>query len=200
MCRLFETIRIEDGYSQHLQFHNLRMNRSVQTLLGSKDQFDLNEIIQIPVDLGKGIFKCRVTYSNAIEKVIFEKYQPRKVQSLKLIAADDCNYNFKFEDRSGIDDLLRKKGNCDDILIVKNGLITECSFANIAFLKDNIWFTPSNPLLPGTTRERLLQDKVLVPGDIRPVDLRRFEKARIFNAMLGFDAQNDIRISSIVAE
>ena len=50
-------------------------------------------------------------------------------------------YNYKWEDRSQLDALYAKRENVDDILIVKNGLITDTLYANIAFEKSGQWFT-----------------------------------------------------------
>ena len=63
------------------------------------------------------------------------------------------DYSFKFSNRKAIDDLLKFRNGCDDILIVRNGLITDTSYSNVVFRKDNMYFTPNFPLLNGTKRQ-----------------------------------------------
>ena len=55
----------------------------------------------------------------------------------------------------------------DDILIVKNGLLTDTSIANIALYDGNDWYTPLHPLLKGTKRAELLDKGVLKEKEIK---------------------------------
>ena len=89
-------------------------------------------------------------------------------------------------DRKEIDKLFEKRGKADDILIVKNGFITDTSIANIAFFDGKKWFTPKTCLLRGTTRERLLKEKKIFEKDIRVEDIKRYKKIALLNAMIGF--------------
>jgi 4-amino-4-deoxychorismate lyase len=45
---------------------------------------------------------------------------------------------------------------CDDIIIVRNGFVTDASYANLIFRKGDEWFTPATFLLAGTMRAFLL--------------------------------------------
>jgi 4-amino-4-deoxychorismate lyase len=80
--------------------------------------------------------------------------------------------------------LFTQRQNHDDILIVKNGLITDTSYSNVAFFDGQLWFTPHQPLLPGTARARLLHEGCLQEAKITLTDLHRFEKCSLINAML----------------
>ena len=79
------------------------------------------------------------------------------------------------------------RGDCDDIIIVRKGLLTDTSYANIAFWDGHRWITPAEPLLAGTCRARLLDEGWLVEGAIRSKDLPGFSRIRIFNAMMDQD-------------
>ena len=79
-----------------------------------------------------------------------------------------------------------ERGKADEIIIVRAGKLTDTSIANIALLIDGAWLTPASPLLPGTTRERLLEEKLLVQADITPADLGRCQGFAVCNAMVGF--------------
>ncbi len=73
---------------------------------------------------------------------------------------------------------------CDDILLVKEGLITDTTIANIAFYDGNSWYTPQHPLLKGTKRAQLLDQGLLLEKDLKPEDLSSFIAIRLFNAMI----------------
>ena len=106
---------------------------------------------------------------------------------MKLIYDDDISYKYKSTNRDKINELFVKKGKCDDILIIKGGFITDTSIANIALYKDGIWYTPSNPLLKGTTRERLLDEKKIIQKTIKIQNLKEYSKIALMNAMIDFD-------------
>ncbi|MGB3588105.1 MAG: aminotransferase class IV, partial [Tunicatimonas sp.] len=92
--------------------------------------------------------------------------------------------NHKFADRKLINHLFAQRQGCDDILMVKNGLITDTSYSNVALYDGQQWFTPHQPLLPGTARARLLQDGRLQKAKISPSDLAQFKRCSLINAML----------------
>jgi 4-amino-4-deoxychorismate lyase len=145
----------------------------------------------------KTIFKCRITYAKHIEKIEFLPYQIPTISSLKLVMNDEIDYSYKFSDRSQLNRLYKKRGNCDDILIVKQGFITDTSYANVLFYNGKEWLTPTHPLLRGTQRASLLERDRIRVADIRPEDLKHFEKARIINAMIRFEDELDINILNI---
>ena len=90
-----------------------------------------------------------------------------------------------------------QKGDADDIIIVKNGLITDSSFANLLFFNGLQWLTPAQPLLKGTQRAKLLEQEQVITAEIRTADLSNFIKVRLVNAMLRFEDEVDILIDSI---
>jgi 4-amino-4-deoxychorismate lyase len=90
-----------------------------------------------------------------------------------------------------------KKGLADDVLIVKNGWITDTSFANILFFDGKRWLTPEKPLLKGTQRENLLRQGLIFQANISPASLPDFSKARLINAMIRFEDEIDVKIGRI---
>jgi len=163
------------------------MNRSRQALFGCKDFIDLQQIITIPDDLDENIYKCRVVYDIIIHEIEFLPYQIKPIHTLHLVEANHINYSHKYLDRSSFAPLLHA-APADDILIVKNGLITDTSYANVVFWDGKRWLTPATPLLPGTKRQYLLDIKQIECDRLRPADLHRFTHARLINAMLDLDA------------
>ena len=60
------------------------------------------------------------------------------------------DYAFKYEDRSALMRLTRQKGICDDILITKDGFITDTSYSNVVLENSEGLFVPHTYLLNGT--------------------------------------------------
>jgi 4-amino-4-deoxychorismate lyase len=196
MCRLFETIKISDGKPENLFFHNERLNNSRKLLFGRSDQLKLEDYINVPANAGKGIFRCRVIYSYSVISIEFTPYIPTLIKTLKTVEADSLEYYHKFLDRTALLSLI-DKNVADDILIVRNGLITDTSYSNIVFTDGEKWVTPDTPLLKGTMRAFLLSKGIITEERITINDLSRFSHLRMINAMLGFAAK-DISVSSII--
>lgn len=187
MCRLIETIQIRHGQALHLRYHQARFDEARRQLFGVAESILLEELLQVPDTFQYGIVKCRITYAETIEKIEWEPYMPRVVKSLQLVNADAVSYPFKYADRSAINKLMLQRGSCDDILMVKNGLITDTSYSNVALSDGSRYFTPASPLLAGTCRTRLLEEGRIELADIAPCDLRHFRSAMLINAMLDWE-------------
>jgi 4-amino-4-deoxychorismate lyase len=197
MCLLFESIRLLDGKFQNLEYHSFRLNQSRKTLFNASDKIELSKQIDVPNHNKHGIYKCKVTYGLKIESVTFELYVVRSIQNLMLVEDNTITYNHKFTDRSHLSALFAKRGNYDDILIIKNDFVTDSSFSNIIFFDGTKWVTPSTPLLSGTMRNNLVQNKIITEKDIKITELKHFQKARLINAMLPFHSAIDIPMHTI---
>lgn len=121
----------------------------------------------------------------------------RQIHSLKVVCDDDIEYNYKSTDRSRLNALVEKKGCCDEIVIIKNGLVTDTSFTNIAIYDGTSWLTPKHPLLAGTKRACLLDRGAIKEADITINDLMRAKRLRLFNAMIDF-GEREIPISQVI--
>jgi len=197
MLQLIETICYQDGIFQRVPLHEERMNRSRKHLFQEMEPLSLAQLLKIPESLKFKTVRCRVTYAREIESVEYELYSLRKISSLKLVYDDAIDYSFKYKNRDSLNSLLNRRGDADEILVVKHGLITDTSFTNAVFLKEGIWYTPATPLLPGTRRKSYLQLNQLVPIDIKPDDLHLYEEVRLINAMRSLEDSNSIPINSI---
>jgi 4-amino-4-deoxychorismate lyase len=199
MSLLFESIKCNDGVLYNLRYHQARMNLARKLAFRSKEQTDLAGSIAIPDEFKNGLFRCRVTYGEAIEKIEFIKHVYRPVSSLRLVEDNNIDYQLKFTDRHTLSDLFEKRGSCDDILIVKNGYITDSYTANVIFFDGKRWLTPDTPLLPGTQRARLIVEKKIFVAAIAPADIKKFYKAGLINAMQDLDQMPVIPIENITA-
>lgn len=181
---MLETLKIWNGRPCNIHFHNERMLASIQELFGVKSCIDLHGAVNVPDMHQKGLVKCRVIYGDRIHRVEFQSYQKKPVRSLRMVVDNNIDYSYKFEERGDLERLYGLRGDCDDILIVKNGLITDSTYANVAFYDGLNWFTPAKPLLRGAKRAKLLSEGILVEAELRPADIGRFKKACLINAML----------------
>lgn len=197
MSHLFETIKCNNGKLFNMEFHQARFEKSSVEFFGIQSHINLNEHIEIPEFAKTGLFRCRITYSTQIEKIEFIPHQYREIKSLKLIEDNDIDYRIKFDDREKLNLLFEKRGICDDIIIVKNGCITDSTFANIVFFDGGKWFTPDTPLLPGTQREKLLVSGKIFESRITPKDISIYSKAGLINAMNDLNEMSQIAIHKI---
>lgn len=197
MSRLIESIKLLDGKFHNLFYHEQRMKIALWELFGIDRPADLTSYLMSHDYPRKGLYKCRVLYDEARWNVMFTAYEPRTIRRVKVVEDEEISYEHKFEDRSGIDRLFNKRGACDDVLIVRKGKVTDCSFSNVAFRKGAAWFTPAVPLLNGTTRQRLIHERKILPREILKEEISSFETFRLMNAMLEFDSP-EIEVSDIV--
>lgn len=197
MYPLVETIKILNGIPQNLIWHQKRFEHSYQSQFGKAPQIKLEKILVIPDQYTAGKIKARFLYNGESFMAEFQEYIPAKNRSLKIIYNDNIEYDHKFTDRSSITNMMKEKGDCDDILIVKKGKITDSSIANIVFFDGGKWLTPEFPLLKGTARERLLHEERIFLRDIKVENLRLFSHFRLINSMLDFNEQEMLEISCI---
>ena len=180
VSKYLETIRAVDGEVLNLSFHQLRLEKA----LDANTTHRLDSLLNPPQN---GLYRCRVVYDAKSIEVSYIKYVKRSIKKLKLVYDDTIEYAKKYENREDIEKLVVQKESCDDVLIVKNGLLCDTSIANIALYDGSVWFTPNTPLLEGTTRARLLQNAALVVKDIKPEELKNYSKIALMNAMIDFD-------------
>jgi len=185
-----ETIKAVDAKLYYLSYHQKRLEKT----LGNANIL-LQDVLQPPAS---GFYRCRVVYDDTEYRVTYHRYEKKSIQTLKLVVDDEIEYSKKYYDRSKIDMLLEKKSFCDDILIVKNSLITDTSIANIALKYKNEWITPKKPLLEGTTRARLLEKGKIFEEDISVEDLDKFKQVALMNAMIDFDIIPNENIREII--
>lgn len=192
---LLETIKIKNKTAQNLPFHQARFDKSRSDLWGLKNYIDLAQYLKFPTD--DGIYKCRILYKKDIEKVELVPYTIRPVRSLRLVMADELVYDYKYADRSALADLVAQKGKADEVLIIKNGWVTDTSYSNIVFWDGNVWWTPDTPLLKGTRRAKYLSEGRIKTRAIPVKDLKLYEGAKLINAMVGLEDTELIKIANI---
>ena len=198
MSLLFETIACIDGRLQSLKWHQARLNRSFTSLYKATPEIVLEDI-QVPEFANAGLWKCRVTFDSSHYTINFEPYTRLKIQTLKLIESG-ISYSFKFSDRTEILELFQKRGNADDILIIKDGMVMDSSKANVMLFDGNEWFTPEQPLLPGTMRAQLLEEGKIKAKPIYKTDLAQYQKIMLVSAMNPFDELRALKLPEAILD
>ncbi len=174
---LLESIKCLDGEVFHLEYHQNRVNQA-------RKRLGFNSILTLSLNPPKkGLYRCRIVYEKEIDKIEYLKYTPKKIDSFKLVFST-LSYDMKYEDRGDLNTLMSKEA--DEIIIVKNDLVTDTSISNLCFFNGKEWLTPKSPLLEGTTRARLLKEKKIKPADIHYKEIKNFEKIAMINAMIDF--------------
>lgn len=186
---LLETIRCEHNEAKYLSYHQERMEQVCQAL-GITKQYDLHTLITPP---DEKLYRCRFLYDQEGYSIEFHPYTPKKTSSLKLITCDNLVYPYKYADREALNALFELRGECNDVLIVKNGFLSDTTIANVALKIKDVWLTPDTPLLRGTTRARLIDEGFLTPAPLKPSDIAKATKIALMNAMVGFiEVENGI--------
>jgi len=198
MSPFIETIRILDGSSQNLRYHQLRFEKTRQDSCDLKNHPSLDQVIRVPERFRKGLCKCRILYGRNIDLIEYEPYEISAVSSLKLVYSESISYRYKFSNRSVLKELFAQRGSCDDIIIVRRGFVTDSYTANVIFWNGSGWVTPDTPLLPGTMRASLLEKGVLTKERITMEDLSRFQQIRLINAMKDMDTGDPIPLNALI--
>lgn len=196
---LIETIRVTDGRYCNAPMHLQRMERSVRELYGCASP--LVELPPVPATYSSGAVKCRILYGKEIGSLEFDSYRPREVKTLRLVEGGDMDYHLKYADRSRLDALRALRGDCDDIVILRDGIVTDTSYSNLLFLSDNGVFTPAVPLLCGTMRQSLIErgaaETLSISGEELLSGAYHIHSVLMINAMLPPGAVPAIPIEAI---
>lgn len=175
----FETIKVKNGKLLNLKYHQKRVDYT-RKYLGFKDKLNFeNYDFNLPL---KGSFRLRVDYEKSIKSFTCKELIHREFKEFKIVNSD-LEYEYKYANRDKLDAL---KTDEKEIIIIKNGLLTDTTIANIALKVDGVWLTPKTPLLKGTLRARLIDEGFLKCEDLTIEDLEKAQNFAIMNALIDF--------------
>jgi 4-amino-4-deoxychorismate lyase len=187
MFQFIESIRLEEGRTPFLSWHQKRVNNTLAHF-NYKQELSLSGLIegkQLPLT---GLHKIRIVYG--AEGVCRFEATPYAVKPIFRIAMmevpDSVGYEFKFEDRRWISHLLAL-ADTDDIILHRKGEVLEASYANLVFKFGDQWVTPNAPLLTGTCRARLLSEGKIKTATIAVSDLLCCQEMKWINSMMIWD-------------
>ncbi len=186
MSQFIESIKIEDQKVFLLELHQKRVNDTFAHF-GAQGSIDLSKIIN---DLGvdeDGFYKLRIVYDlKKSYKHQLIPYAIAEIENFQLMENNSYDYSFKFEDRKEFE-RMKTKAKTEEIIIVKNNHITDTSYTNLLFLKDETWYTPTTYLLNGVMRQHLLKEKKIKEAEITLQNIRKFSHFQLINSMNDFD-------------
>lgn len=184
MCQFIETIRVERGEVCNRDYHIKRIDVTRQHIWSDAPALPLSDV-WTSVDKTLEKAKLRFVYGrDFISEISCVAYEMPNIRTLKIVTENDIDYRFKSADRGIFNRLKAQRGECDDVLIVKKGHITDTSFTNVAFFDGCRWYTPDTPLLAGTRRKSLLDKGLLHEREIMINDLPSYTCISLFNAMI----------------
>jgi len=193
-----ETIAVQNRQFKNIEYHEARLNKTRKELWGYSDYWNLEELIEIPDDVSNDLHKCRLAYGEKIDNIRWEPYTPRTIRKIRLVHHDSVDYSFKYDQRPQLNDLYAQRGDADEILIIKKGMVTDSFYCNVAFLKNDKWYTPDSYLLPGTQREFLLDSGIIEEATVSEDDIVDYSHIRLFNAMVGWDKAWELEVNCII--
>lgn len=196
MSLFFESIRLVNGRPMNLYEHQQRINQCIRSTRKTPT-LDIKKHIQ-SLDLPEsGVYKLRIQYNASIQEITQTTctiYHEKEIHQLALIHDHQIDYPYKSENRQMLDRAFAQRGEADDIIIVRDGLLTDTWYCNIALFDGQSWWTPQFPLLKGTMRAKLLKRQIIQERNIPFDSLEEYRKIRLFNAMIPWSRKKDIRI------
>lgn len=191
-----EVICVRDGKIMHAEYSLQRMKRTTNHFSGCDIELP-NLAAMLPDDAKKGKYKCRIVYGKTVERVEFSAYEAHMRNSVAIVEDDSIDYTYKSTNRDDLRRLVTQAGT-DDVIIVKNGVVTDASYCNVVFEDaDGNLFTPEDTLLRGTCRQRLLDNGIIQSRKIRREDIPNYKFVYFINAMMDIDECQKMEIQKL---
>lgn len=185
MYRFLETILIFQNEIPLLPYHKKRMEKCLlyhyQKLPYWFGNIE-NELLKHSTE--KNVkYKLKILYDMEAYKITCSEYQQKKFNAIQLVKNDTVSYAWKYRNRLVLEKIEKDVNDQCIALIVKNGLITDTTFSNIALWNGKEWHTPIQPLLKGTRRQFLIDNHIVIKKEITENDFKHYNKLSIINAM-----------------
>ncbi len=194
MTMFLESLCIDNGVAKNYHYHLERVRRAIGgSVFPSAGELERGN----PYPLGR--VKCRVVYGrDGVQMVEYLQYERPRIESLMVVQGGDVDYSHKYHQRGALDHLYAQRGAAHDIIIVKNGMITDSYFCNLVFCGANGGlYTPTTPLLRGVRRQELLDSGKISALCIKAADLQQFQSVYLINSMLDLGDVPPIPINQI---
>lgn len=198
--QFIESIYWKDKEMPLLPWHERRFKETQMAHFGLIIYPSLKKIIEknIPTDYDIfQVYKVRVVYSEKFIGIEFQPYQKKKIEKLYLVENNTIDYSYKYLNRTDLEKMKLPFQTNEEIIIVKEGLLTDTTFTNIALHNGKRWETPATPLFEGTQRSFLLEQNIIFPVDICVTDLNQYSRIRLFNAMVDWDEAWELPITDL---
>lgn len=193
MCQFVESIKFLNGKHYNLEYHQERLDYTRSVHFPQDNRLILSEILKEPEGLiPNKLYKLRFIYNQETCDIIYQPYSLRNIiQYFLLVCPNDFDYTFKTTNRSVFDAARKHLKADEDFIYIKNGFITDTSFANLVFSDGKKLFTPSTPLLKGTKRAYYLKQGIIQEEEIKVSHISKFKSFTTINAMVDLGMASD---------
>lgn len=195
MFRFFESIALIDGIPRNLDYHQDRVDRTFANYYPSHVPINLYKIVFDKGDVKIGKQKLKVIYNETDHQTCVSSYFSRKFSKHYIVEADDFSYSFKEVNRDFFE--LHSMVKNQHAIFSQGGFLVDGIYSNLIFFDQRQWLTPHTYLLNGTMRQSLLDQGKICEDEIRVVDLKRFSKFKLINALNSFEEACEYPISAI---
>lgn len=192
---IFETLSIIDGVVQNIEYHQARFENTIRTFFNKTPDIQLSGLINPPKEYCSGKIRCRIDYNHEAFEVKYFPYVPKVIRTFQCVYVEGLDYHFKYSDRQCLEKL--KTESADEVIIINNGFVSDCTIGNLLFLKQNQWYSSTHFLLKGTQLSYLLAQNQVCLTEISVADLSSFEKVMMINALNPFDEKRAISVKHI---
>ena len=178
-----ESIGVYEGQAPLLPYHQARVDRTFAAFYPGQNSLDLLDLWQ-KASFPSEKVKWRIQYNALEQKAEICAFPERKIEYLQVVKDDTIEYAYKFTERDRLDVLYREKAEpADEILIVRNGLLTDAYYYNVVVKTESGLLTPRMPLLAGVMRAYCLKKEQVQLADIRMNELKNSEGVYLINAL-----------------
>ncbi len=187
MSLLFETIKIQNGKPQNVEYHIRRVAKSREILFGMSNIIDFVEFIDnFRVGEDK-IYKLKVVYNQKIMDYQLIQYSIIQKNEIIFIDKPYLNYALKYLDRRELEEIELQLAKHEIGIITKNGYLTDVTYANVVLFDGINYVTPAMCLLEGTKRAKLISEGKIIPKMIHINDLHSYKYLQIINSMIDLE-------------
>jgi 4-amino-4-deoxychorismate lyase len=198
MFSFLETICIRDGKAQHLDFHQMRINETFDQFFSEWEPFDVAELVAEQELPSEGTHRLRITYQEDPETIEIFPYEKKEIKRFAFVDTGEIDYGLKWAERGFFQTFLASHPEADEVIFVKDGKLQDCTVANLAFLKEGIWYTPEDPLHWGTTRARLIIEEEVEETDILVEELASYERVCLINVFRTLSLENSLSVAESI--
>lgn len=198
MFSFLETICIENGLVKFLHYHQKRVNNTFKSFYPESIYIDLKKIFFSENIPAYGINRCKIIYEEGIKSIEYIPYLEKKIETFRIVNSGEFDYGFKWSDRLFFKNILDNNKDVDEVIFEINGKIQDCTIANLAFLKDEIWYTPKNPMHWGTTRARLIEENKIQETNILIDELSSYSHICLINVFRELSLSKSLLVSKAI--
>lgn len=198
MYPLLESIRLIDGKIELLAYHQVRMEYSYLNYYNKKCPFVLYDILKNYDLPNTGTNKIRFLYNEKGYYLEVVPYSPKDIKTLQIVFDDTIQYGLKYTARTPLNNLYELRKDSDDVLIIKQKMITDTTYCNILLRgKDKQWYTPEHCLLKGVQRAKLIRENKIKERPIGIFNLQEYTHFMLINSMMPPNINNLFLIQNI---